>query len=455
MKENRITKLIGQRILSEANDLKRTLETVSLDLSINHEKLKNLLAGRLELDETMKIVQAFSKKYPVKISDILLDLDESSEGVVFTKYKDSIASSRVYSRMDKDGLETEYYEYRDTAISKLSPFRPEWIKELRVVSNEDPENPDVAYNNGHLMHQMTTFVGPVNFYWEVNGKKYCKEMNTGDSNFITPFWKHSFTSRDKSKEAYIIAVTFSGDVGRARNELYALGEEKVDKFCFDNKDLNKGIAQVIKQIMDNNLLSRDSLQDILDKNQLSIKAEDLLDEAVIKKTEWLRPICKIFNLPTDTFDLPINNPNDEVILKSHNPEESYFYDVDFKDYEINQFAKNPRMPECMGSNVRIFSKNESSSSELISSLHSFIFNYGDKSIEFSWFSQKSWNKKIINSGDSIYINPLVPHKMWCIDDSPALLFLFRVPGFLNLKVQKELSSFADTGRIIEKSPWFN
>ena len=47
-------------------------------------------------------------------------------------------------------------------------------------------------------------------------------MNTGDSNFITPFWKHSFTSRDKTKEAYIVAVAFSGDVGRARNELYAL-----------------------------------------------------------------------------------------------------------------------------------------------------------------------------------------------------------------------------------------
>ena len=43
-------------------------------------------------------------------------------------------------------------------------------------------------------------------------EKIRQEMNTGDSNFITPFWKHSFTSRDSSKEAYIVAVTFSGDV---------------------------------------------------------------------------------------------------------------------------------------------------------------------------------------------------------------------------------------------------
>ena len=34
MKKSELTKRIGQRILSEANDLKRTLETVSQDISI-------------------------------------------------------------------------------------------------------------------------------------------------------------------------------------------------------------------------------------------------------------------------------------------------------------------------------------------------------------------------------------------------------------------------------------
>ena len=62
---------------------------------------------------------------------------------------------------------------------------------IKIVDNNDPNNPDVAYNNGHLMHQMTTFVEPVNFYWEVNGKKFCGNEH-GDSNFITPFLKHSF-----------------------------------------------------------------------------------------------------------------------------------------------------------------------------------------------------------------------------------------------------------------------
>ena len=142
--------------------------------------------------------------------------------MIFSKNSESIESSRVYSRLNKDGVATEYYEYRDAAIIKIKPFRPEWIKELRIVDNNDPNNPDVAYNNGHLMHQMTTFVGPVNFYWEVNGKKFCKEMNTGDSNFITPFGNIALLLEIRQKK-HIVAVTFSGDVGRARNELYALG----------------------------------------------------------------------------------------------------------------------------------------------------------------------------------------------------------------------------------------
>ena len=164
MTTNKATKLIGQRILSEANDLKRTIETVSKDLSISLDKLNALIDGNLEMSEAVEIVQSFSKVYPVRVADILLDSVDISDKVIFMKKNESLASSRVYSRLNKEGRSSEYYEYRDTATSKLSPFRPEWIKELRVVSDNDPYNPDVAYNNGHLMHQMTTFVGPVNFY---------------------------------------------------------------------------------------------------------------------------------------------------------------------------------------------------------------------------------------------------------------------------------------------------
>ena len=40
-------------------------------------------------------------------------------------------------------------------MSKLGPFKPEWIKELRNVNDSDPRNPEIAYNNGHFLHQLT------------------------------------------------------------------------------------------------------------------------------------------------------------------------------------------------------------------------------------------------------------------------------------------------------------
>ena len=352
------------------------------------------------------------------------------------KKNESLASSRVYSRLNKEGRSSEYYEYRDTATSKLSPFRPEWIKELRVVSDNDPYNPDVAYNNGHLMHQMTTFVGPVNFYWEVNGKKYCQEMNTGDSNFITPFWKHSFTSRDSSKEAYIVAVTFSGDVGRARNELYALGQEAINNFSFDNSDINIAISQLIRQIMNNQMLDKESFKVILERNQLKIDVDNLLDETEVKDPNCLRAICKLFNLPEDIFNLPVNKFEDEVIVKTHQSPESYIFNTSNQDYEINQLANNSRMPECVGFNMKILSKNVTQSSQLKSSLHSFIYNYGDNPVNFSWCSEEKWHLNIVEPGDSVYVSPQVAHKMWSEISSSASLFMFRVPGFINLKVQK-------------------
>ena len=58
-----------------------------------------------------------------------------------------------------------YYEYRDTAMSSVGPFRPEWIEELCVVDDNEPNNKQVQWNNGHFMHQFTYFIGEVNFYY--------------------------------------------------------------------------------------------------------------------------------------------------------------------------------------------------------------------------------------------------------------------------------------------------
>ena len=44
-------------------------------------------------------------------------------------------------------------------------------------------------------------------------------MNTGDTSYISPYVKHSFTTRDKTKQTYIVAVTTGSSLKRNQNEL--------------------------------------------------------------------------------------------------------------------------------------------------------------------------------------------------------------------------------------------
>ena len=86
------------------------------------------------------------------------------------KYFFSSNSSKKTKRLIKRGGK-DYYEYRDTVITNNSPFKPEWIRELCFVSNNNPNNKMLEWNKGHLLHQLTYFVGKVNFY-------FCMKLNS-------------------------------------------------------------------------------------------------------------------------------------------------------------------------------------------------------------------------------------------------------------------------------------
>jgi len=222
--------LIGSRIRSELNDLKRTPESAAFELNFEISELKKILEGKSSKKEINRLINKMGDFYPIDISDLYILEDDCTHGIRIMTGKDSSKTSRIFNRKNRNGELLPYYEYRDSAMSKLGPFKPEWIKELRYVKNSDPHNPEVAYNNGHFLHQLTFFIGPVNFYWKEGEEYFCEEMNTGDSNYITPFYPHSFSSRDNSEDAIIIAVTFGGEVRRAQKEIYWLGEERVNKY---------------------------------------------------------------------------------------------------------------------------------------------------------------------------------------------------------------------------------
>ncbi len=205
-------KLLGARVLSEANDLKRTRQALASELGRPQAFVDAVIEGTASVADAQDLMRSMAEVYPISLSDLWLERDDSDDGVIIMTGDASERTARVFDRQDRDGNLTPYYEYRDTAMSRLGPFKPEWIRELRMVDDANPDNPDVAYNNGHLMHQQTFFIGEVNFYWALGGKNHCAEMNTGDSNYITPFVPHSFTSRNPDAPGLIVAVTFGGEI---------------------------------------------------------------------------------------------------------------------------------------------------------------------------------------------------------------------------------------------------
>ncbi|MDP3696580.1 MAG: hypothetical protein Q8R55_00950, partial [Candidatus Taylorbacteria bacterium] len=205
---------IGSVILGLLNGLKHTPQTIGPVLGIDPEKLEGIIQGRepmtKEIEEALITIPGINQRdfYPAEAQHLFPVIDDTNDGVVIFRKDTTEKSRRTISR----GPESiPYYIYADTAMSNLSSFRPEWIKQLYVHDGKRADDlPDWAFNKGHFEHQVTFFIGPVNFHWkDKEGKNYVCQMNTGDTNYIVPFVPHTFTTR-RNGEGLILAVTYGG-----------------------------------------------------------------------------------------------------------------------------------------------------------------------------------------------------------------------------------------------------
>ena len=69
-------KLLGARILSEANDLKRTLPAMAKDLGISESSLKEAVQGKCSIDDQIHLVKKMGEKYPIDSNELLLPEDD-------------------------------------------------------------------------------------------------------------------------------------------------------------------------------------------------------------------------------------------------------------------------------------------------------------------------------------------------------------------------------------------
>lgn len=207
---------VGSVILRLLNGLKHTPQTIGPLLGIAPEELEKIIKGEadltFEIEKKLVSVRGINQWdfYPAEVQHLFPVFDDTDDGVVICRREDTIKSQRTISRGPD---QVPYYIYGDMAMSNLSAIKPEWIKQLYVNDGENANDlPDWAFNKGHFEHQMTYFIGQVNFHWKgKDGKKHVCQMNTGDTNYIVPFVPHSFTTR-KEGEGVILAVTYEGAI---------------------------------------------------------------------------------------------------------------------------------------------------------------------------------------------------------------------------------------------------
>jgi methylphosphonate synthase len=446
-------KSLGARIRSEANDLKRTPEVLARELGMRGEIVNSVLAGDANIETAQNMLLAMSEVYPISLADIWVDADDTDHGIRLMTAESSKESSRVFDRPDKNGKQNEYYEYRDTAMSRGSPFKPEWILELRCIEDLNPDNPDVAFNNGHLMHQTTFFIGPVNFYWEVDGKRHCVEMDTGDSNYITPYVPHSFASRDPDRPGLIIAVTFSGLVGRALRDFISIGVEAAERAAGDLRDENSFHHRLTRHCNAESISLKNLEARAIKNGMNATRAQMIVAGDALPDSEELETLASLLVVrPSDLMVYPLDRRDEVVVQRFGEKGSRPFPDDNSPAYQITELARSRQQPYMKGFELTVLG---GGNGQFEHCLHEYVYNYGDEPVELIWEPERS---AILNPGDSACIRPLVPHRFEKPDGANAgHLIVIRVPGQLTDQVLDEYATFAVEGRsrvAAEMRRWF-
>ena len=445
--ESQSKKLIksGKNFLGILNDIKRRPEDAARELKVSLDEINSILSGKKEL--SADIIEKATKIWPVNARDFYIIHDDCPQGIKIMRSEESKQSSRI---MERAGY--PYYEYRDTAMSKIAPFRPEWITELCFVDDDDPKNKSVQWNNGHFLHQFTYFIGEVNFYYiDSDGEKKVAVMNTGDSMYITPFVSHSFASRNGAKQpGLILALTYgskiTGDIQQELSTLLNLGQE----FALDFSTVEKSTSALLKYFREISSLSLDEIS-----KRADIPTNKIVEFESGKTTPSnidLQNLAKA--LTANLRDLlPNDKTENKVIVKHHDEGKKWFYPNQTRAYEFVELANTTTLPYSKSFEIKI-NNVDNNELDLRAGLHQYVYNIGNNTITINWILDGQIFSEKIHPNDSLCIKPFVEHNF----RGEGKLLVLRIGGKIVGDSQRELSFVGkeNTKRAIsETMQWFN
>lgn len=433
-----------------ANDLKRNDAAADHDLGLAPGQFEKLASGAQKIPDSVR--RAAAAAWPLNERDLTPIRNDCPEGVLLFSLAHSMKSARVIQRGGID-----YYEYRDTAASRLSSFRPEWIRMLSVVNDDRPDNPGVHWNNGHLLYQFTYFVGPVNYYYRWGNDEHVLRMRTGDSIWGFPFSPHTFTARTSSEPAYILALTYGAELcGDTQHELAALGPETAEQFALDTGARARQAALLAAR-MDAGILS---VAEVAKRSGLDA---DLIEEVLVadraltgdERTRLADAlgVCERDILPVEISDAgSINLCRAERALQWEYPSTG-----DAADYLVTQLAGNLLHPETRAIEIRPL-RQDASATSLVTHQHQYLYNVGPNPVYLSWEHNGKRSSATLDSGASAYVMPFVSIAYTADNPPSAVLLTLRIGGNVNTEARVALGAMHPGGlkRLLrEELQWYN
>ena len=171
-------------------------------------------------------------------------------------------------------------------------------------------------------------------------------------------------------------------------------------------------------------------------------------------SEDLKIIAALLNIELDDLLIPCYKPEDEVVVKHSQLENKYAYpDENNASYKIEPLARTSKMPLLKGFLIEILTNKPKKN--MITSLHSYLYNFGESDVIICWENDgRTYNKTILKN-DSLYMQPFVNHGFSCASGD-GKLFVVRVSGSVNLTTQRELSYMSDIERVYNETKcWFD
>lgn len=433
------------------NDLKRRPQDAARDLEITEEEVNEILSGETEISQ--RIVDKALEVWPVSPRDFFLLRDDCPNGVRVMSAESTLESARIMSRAGSD-----YYEYRDTAMSSVSAFRPEWIQELCVVADNSAENPSVQWNNGHFLHQFTYFIGPVNFYYrDHEGEKQVATMQTGDSMYIAPFVPHSFTTRknDEGALGLILALTYSNKLGgEAQQELSLLGREQAGKLLLDFGSGARASSALAKFHREALSMPKEALANLLGMSVDSLESFEGGRSDV--DFDFLQSVAEQLKVPVREL-LPSGIPDSRVHVLTRAERREWVLKNTGGEivYEVAELCSVESLPFSKALEISVTEASVDSRTWLDTGTHQYVFNLGPGPVGLHWsFDGTEFNEEIEASA-SFYMKPCTRHAFTSVG---AKLLVLRIGGRVGGDVLQELAHIRpdDLERVLgESMQWFD